>query len=158
MFWKVIIVVALMLFPCVAYAETLTKVTDESKIDDFRLFNLSEDYIKSVGVQRFQPLSPNPEYIIVIKKQTPNKVLRSIVLQGDQVNQIVNDINTSHKLIATRSCDPLTDSFDVVVHYTKGLKDRTFTALYCPGTIDQASGIMIDPGISVQNFDNLFKQ
>jgi hypothetical protein len=50
MFWKVIIVVALMLFPCVAYADTPTKGTDESKIDDFRLFNLSEDDIKSVGV------------------------------------------------------------------------------------------------------------
>lgn len=113
---------------------------------------------REISGETFRPLSVNPEYIIVIKKQTPNKVLGSIVLQGDQANQIINDINTSHKLIATKSCDPSNDSFDVVVHYEKGLKDRTFTDFDCPGTIEQASGIMIEPGISVQNFDKLFKQ
>ncbi|CAN7493494.1 hypothetical protein LJR153_003430 [Paenibacillus sp. LjRoot153] len=112
---------------------------------------------REISGETFQPLSVNPEYIIIIKKQTPNKVLGSIVLQGDQVNPIVNDINTSHKLIETKSCDPSNDSFDVVVHYKKGFKDRAFTDFDCPGTIDQTSGIMIEPGISIQNFDALFK-
>ena len=50
MFWKIIVVVVLMLFPCVAYAETPTKGTDEIKVDEFRLFNILEDDIKSVVV------------------------------------------------------------------------------------------------------------
>lgn len=108
--------------------------------------------------ETYKPLSMNPEYIIVIKKQTPNKVLVSKVLRGEQANQIVNDINKSHKLIVTKSCDPSNDSFDVVVHYNKKeLKDRTFTAFNCLGTIDQARGIMIYPGISFIKFDTLFK-
>ncbi|OAS21395.1 hypothetical protein [Paenibacillus oryzisoli] len=113
---------------------------------------------REISGETFKPLSVNPEYIIVMKKQPPNKVLGSLVLLGEQANQIVNEINTSHKLIASKSCDPSNDSFDVVVHYKKGLKDRNFTVFNCPGTIDQASGIMIEPGISVQNFDKLFKQ
>src|ERR1700730_8214087 len=77
----------------------------------------------------FKPLSPNPEYIIVIKKQTPDKVLGSAVIQGDQIKQIIDEINSSHKMITAKNCSPSVDSLDVVVHYANGLIDRTFTAL-----------------------------
>jgi hypothetical protein len=105
----------------------------------------------------FQPISPNPEYIIVIKKQTPNKVLGSVIIQGDQIKQIVDEINSSYKSVAIKGCPASIDSFDVIVHYANGLLDRTFTALICPGTADQADGITIEPGISVQTLDKLFK-
>jgi hypothetical protein len=97
----------------------------------------------------FQPLSQNPEYAVVIKTQTPNKILGSTVVQGDQLQQIVNEINSSHKLIASKSCPASNDGYDVIVHFSNGLIDRTFTVLSCPGTVDQADGISIEPGISV---------
>jgi hypothetical protein len=95
----------------------------------------------------FQPVPPNPEYIVVIKKQTPNKVLGNSVIQGDQAKKVVDEINASHKLIASMSCPASVDSFDVILHYSNGSIDRTFTALGCPGTVDQVTGITIEPGI-----------
>jgi hypothetical protein len=43
------------------------------------------------------------------------------------------------------------------LHYSNGSIDRSFTVLSCPGTVDQADGISIDPGISVQ-INKLFKE
>jgi uncharacterized lipoprotein NlpE involved in copper resistance len=106
----------------------------------------------------FQPLSQNPEYAVVIKTQTPNKILGSAIVQGDQLKKIVNEINSSHKLIAAKSCPASTDGYDVIVHFSNGLIDRTFTALSCPGTVNQADGITIEPGISVENLNKLFMQ
>jgi hypothetical protein len=69
MSWRIIVLVVLMLFPCVVYAETPTKVTDESKIDEFRLFNLSEDDIESVGVHwrisGYKTLTKNEIHLLI---------------------------------------------------------------------------------------------
>jgi hypothetical protein len=112
---------------------------------------------KNETEKTFQPVSQNPDYAVVIKTQTPNKVLGSAVIQGDQLKQIVNEINSSHKLIATKSCPASTEGYDVILHYSNGSIDRSFTALSCPGTVDQADGISIEPGISVQ-INKLFKE
>ncbi|MCK9859272.1 hypothetical protein [Paenibacillus sp. ATY16] len=105
----------------------------------------------------FHPILKDPEYAVVIKMQTPNKILGSVVIQGDQLNQIIDEINSSHKLISTSSCPASTDGYDVIVHYTNGVSDRTFTALSCPGTVDQVSGTSVEPGISFELLNKLFK-
>jgi hypothetical protein len=107
----------------------------------------------------FQPVPPNPEYIVVIKKQTPDKVLGNTVIQGDETKKIVDQINASHKTVASMSCPASVDSLDVIFHYSNGSIDRTLTVLPCPGTIDQVSGDIVEPGIRFDNsLDKLFKQ
>jgi hypothetical protein len=106
----------------------------------------------------FQPVPPNPEYIVIIKTQTPNKVLGNEVIQGDQAKRVVDQINSSKKQVAWMSCAASVDAYDVILHYSDGSFDRTFTALQCPGSIDQASGITIGPGIRFDELDKLFKK
>ena len=127
-------------------------------IVSFLLFAGCSNKAETVADKVFQPISQNPEYAVVIRTQTPNKILGRTVIQGDQLKQIVNEINSSHKLIAAKSCPASTDGYDVIVHYTNGVLDRTFTALSCPGTVDEADGISIEPGISFEKLNKLFNQ
>lgn len=105
----------------------------------------------------FEPVPPNPEYIVVVKKQTPNIVLDQRILQGKETDQIVRQMNESHPSVAFKSCPASTDSFDVLVHYSDGSMDRAMTVLTCPGTVDQSSGAVMEPGIQFGILDQLFK-
>lgn len=104
-------------------------------------------------------MSPKPDYLIVIKK-SPNKFLESVVIQGDKIKPIIDEISSSKQTDAIKSCPAsLEASFDVVVHYNQlGVVDRNFTVFSCPGTQDQSSGSIIEPGVPYETLGTLFKQ
>jgi hypothetical protein len=58
-----------------------------------------------------------------------------VVVKDNQLKQIVDEINSSHKMTARKNCPASTDGYDVIVHYTNGRLDRTFTALGCAETV-----------------------
>ncbi|MDG0794143.1 hypothetical protein OMP38_27400 [Cohnella ginsengisoli] len=95
----------------------------------------------------FQPLPPTPEYIVVVKKQTPNVVLGHRIIQNEEMDPIVQQINESHPSVAFKSCPASVNFFDVLLHYANGSTDRTLKVLLCPGTVDQLSGVVMEPGV-----------
>ncbi|MDQ0888790.1 hypothetical protein QFZ81_003878 [Paenibacillus sp. V4I9] len=101
-------------------------------------------------------LAPNPLYIIIVKKQIQGGVLESVVVKDEAMNPIINEINMFHVLKVTRSCPPPDYIYDVIIKYKKSPFTRSFTASFCPGTHDNANGIMLDPGISQQVLESLF--
>ncbi|MFD2329035.1 hypothetical protein ACFSR7_07225 [Cohnella sp. GCM10020058] len=100
----------------------------------------------------FQPLQPNPNYIVIIKKQSPDIILGQSIIQGKETDPIIRQMNESHPSVAFKSCPASTNSFDVLLHYSDGSMDRALTVLACPGTVDQLSGIVVEPGV---RFDQL---